>query len=88
MDWFYIGAVIIVSGAITVYVLYKDWQLKRENASKTLRIEKAIGNAVSTVKKFDDMADEHYGEGSIPEHISSMRDDLERGYRLLTGDDE
>lgn len=88
MDWYYIAAVAIVGGAITVYVLYKDWQLRRQDAGKQIRIESAIGNTVSALEKFDEMADAHYGEGSIPEHISSVRDDLERGYRLLTGDDE
>jgi hypothetical protein len=88
MDWFYVGATIVIGGAIVAYTLYKDWQLRRENVSKTLRIERGIGNIVGAIEKFDKMADAHYGEGSVPEHINNVRDDLERGYRLLTGDDE
>jgi len=88
MDWFYVGAVVVVGGVVVAYTLYRDWQLRRDNASKALRIEAGIGNAVTAVEAFDKMADEHYGEGSVPEHIWKVRTDLERGYRLLMGDDE
>lgn len=88
VDWFYVGAVAVVGGVIVAYVAYKDWQLRRDNASKAIRIERGIGNAVTALESFDEMADSHYGEGSIPEHIGNVRNDLERGYRLLMGDDE
>lgn len=88
MDWLYVGAVVLVGGVIAVYVYIRDRQLRQANASKQLRIEQGIGNTVAALNAFDKMADEHYGEGSIPEHLVNVRNDLERGYRLLTGDDE
>lgn len=78
------AAVTIVAGAITAWTVYRDRQLRRENASLRLRIEQSVANSVAALKKFDEMADAHYGEGSIPEHLMNVRNDLEAGYRLLT----
>ena len=88
MDWLMIGVIAGVGVLVGGYVYYQYLVRSGEAAGRLLTIIRAGQDAVRALKTFDEMADERYGPGELPDHLKSVRDEIKSTIDTLTGDDE